>query len=158
RRIARDGRELLERLRPEAEADEVARLAHHGLAAHLVEAKDDVHVLVIGRSLLDLGLSNRLGSKHGGESVHHAFSAMRFRYEKFDPSKHGRAELESMLRRLFHAILVRTDGDVEEALRWLEIVAERHGLFPPGYTIDDFRRSLEREREIRETEAGALEL
>lgn len=83
---------------------------------------------------------------------------MRFRYEKHDPAKHGRAELEKTLRRLFHALLVRTDGDVEEALKWLDLVARRHGLFPPGYTIEDFRKSLERDREVRVGEEGALEL
>ncbi|MBI3817537.1 MAG: VWA domain-containing protein [Planctomycetes bacterium] len=74
---------------------------------------------------------------------------MRHLYERFDPARHGRAELERFLKRIFHQLLVRTDGDVDEALRWLEILAERHGLFPPGYTLEDFRKLLEREREIQ---------
>ncbi|MFN0207499.1 MAG: vWA domain-containing protein [Planctomycetota bacterium] len=74
---------------------------------------------------------------------------MRFLYERFDPARHGRADLERLLKRIFHQLLVHTDGDAEEALRWLEIIAARHSLFPPGFTIDDFKKILERDREVR---------
>ncbi len=83
---------------------------------------------------------------------------MRFLYEMFDPSVHGRAELEQLLLRIFRALLLRTDGDVEEALRWLEAVAEKHGLFPEGYDIDDFRKLLERERHAAPAADGTLHL
>lgn len=76
-------------------------------------------------------------------------AAMRWLYERFDPARHGRAELEKLLRRIFHALLVRTDGDVDEAMRWLEVLAERHQLLPKGYTLEDFRKALERDREVR---------
>jgi uncharacterized protein with von Willebrand factor type A (vWA) domain len=83
---------------------------------------------------------------------------MRFFYEAFDPARHGRAELERNLRRLFHDLLVRTDGDVEEALRWLELLAQRNDIFPPGYTIEDFRKLLEKAGEVRADAGGTAEL
>ena len=57
-------------------------------------------------------------------------------------ARHGRADLERYLRRIFRQLLIRTDGDVDEALRWLEILAKRHDLFPDGYTIEDFKKSI----------------
>jgi uncharacterized protein with von Willebrand factor type A (vWA) domain len=53
---------------------------------------------------------------------------------------------------------VHTDGDAGEALRWLEVLAAKHGLLPPGYTMEDFRRLLEAEREVRESQVGGVEL
>lgn len=67
---------------------------------------------------------------------------MRHLYERYDPRRHGRVALERALRRLYNQILLRTDGDVDEALRWLAILAERHGLLPEGTTIEDVRRWL----------------
>lgn len=74
---------------------------------------------------------------------------VRFLYEKYDPARHGRDSLERYLKRIFHQLLLRTDGDAAEALEWLSILAERHTLFPPGYTIEDFKKALERDRETR---------
>lgn len=74
---------------------------------------------------------------------------MRFLYERYDPARHGRAALERFLSRIFHQLLLRTDGDVDEALRWMQILAEKHDLFPPGYTLEDFKKKLERDREVR---------
>ena len=50
------------------------------------------------------------------------------------------------LRRILSWLLIQHDGDVEEALEHLEMIAERHGLFGPGYGMEEFRRDLERDR------------
>jgi uncharacterized protein with von Willebrand factor type A (vWA) domain len=59
------------------------------------------------------------------------------------------------LRRLFLQLLLRTNGDVEQALEWLEELRER-GYLPPGWDLDAFRRELEAANLIRETGQGAV--
>ncbi len=81
-----------------------------------------------------------------------------FRYVRFDPRLASLRELVDDLRRLFNELLVRTDGDVEEALRYLENIAERHGLFDERFGMDDFRRLLEQERTVATDRDGRLRL
>jgi uncharacterized protein with von Willebrand factor type A (vWA) domain len=83
---------------------------------------------------------------------------MRFLYEAFDPARHGRADLERYLQRIFRQLLIRTDGDVDEALRWLEILAKRHDLFPDGYTIEDFKKSIADKGEVEIERDGSTSL
>ena len=79
---------------------------------------------------------------------------MDFRYVQYDPSLAARQELLNTLRSLFHHLLLQTSGDVDEALRWLEQIAERYGLLSADVSIDDFKKWLEEQEAIEQTPQG----
>jgi uncharacterized protein with von Willebrand factor type A (vWA) domain len=54
---------------------------------------------------------------------------------------------------LFYQLLLRTDGDVEEALAWMRHLAER-GHLPRDWDVDELARNLEEARVIREEDGG----
>jgi uncharacterized protein with von Willebrand factor type A (vWA) domain len=56
---------------------------------------------------------------------------------------------------LYHTLLLQTNGDVGEALRWLERAGRPYGLFTDRYTIEDFARFLEEQGAIENTPDGA---
>ena len=82
---------------------------------------------------------------------------MDFRYHEFDAEAASRRELLERLRRLFHRLLLQTNGDVDEALHWLDVLAQRHDLYGPSLTIADVKKLLEDEAAVRRTPHG-LEL
>jgi len=79
---------------------------------------------------------------------------MRFSYGEYDPSKASRQDLLKRLKDLYQDLLLQADGDPEQALEWLEMLAERYGLFPKGFTIDDLKAALKEERLVEETASG----
>lgn len=81
---------------------------------------------------------------------------MRFRYSEYDPSALSLAQLLRQLKDLYHELLLQADGDPEQALRWMEMIAERYPLLPEGFTLADFRRHLERERLVERTAQGLV--
>lgn len=83
---------------------------------------------------------------------------MDWRYASVDRESAGREELFARLFRLFQELLLRTSGDVEEALGWLEQLAKRHGLFAKGTTLEDFRNWLEARQSVERDGEGALVL
>ena len=74
---------------------------------------------------------------------------MDFRYFEFDAEAASREELLQRLRRLFHELLLRAGGDVEEAMRWLDALAKRYGLWRHGLDAKALREWLERQGEIQ---------
>ncbi len=66
---------------------------------------------------------------------------MKVRYTKFDPRLLDLAA-DERLRRLFLELLMHTGGNVEEALEWLKELADRHGLWPEGEGIEEFREKM----------------
>jgi Ca-activated chloride channel homolog len=81
-----------------------------------------------------------------------------WRYAEFDPLREGLPQLLRRLSTIFNELLLALDGDVDEALEYLEELARHHGLFPKGFTIEDFKRWLERERVTRPDGRGGLAL
>jgi uncharacterized protein with von Willebrand factor type A (vWA) domain len=81
-----------------------------------------------------------------------------FRYRAYDPREASLRNLTDTLRRIFNELLLRTSGDVEEALRYLQHIAERNGLIDDQFSMDDFRELLERERTIAHDRTGKLKL
>ena len=66
-----------------------------------------------------------------------------FLFSKFDKSKDGTSLFEQLLK-LFLEILLHTSGDVDEAFDWMKILDEQHQLTTAEYTLDDFRKDLEK--------------
>src|SRR6187549_477778 len=81
-----------------------------------------------------------------------------WRYAKFDAAAAAREERLRQLQRLLVELLLRTNGDVNEALAWLEQLGKRHGLFDGTLTMDDFKRWLEGERTVAKDAHGMLRL
>lgn len=79
---------------------------------------------------------------------------MRFSYSEYDPRKKTLRELLRQLTDLYHELLLQADGDPEQALRWMEQIADRYPLLPPGFTLEDFRKHLEKERLVEATPQG----
>jgi uncharacterized protein with von Willebrand factor type A (vWA) domain len=63
------------------------------------------------------------------------------RFSRFVPTADDRSPFEQVLP-LFLELLTHTSGDVDEALDWLRQVDEEHGVFPDGYTLEDFKNDL----------------
>jgi len=78
---------------------------------------------------------------------------VRFRYVEWDDRLHGRLRLEDLLK-LWNALLLRLGGNVDQALRWMEKLGERYGLFDENLTFDEFRKILEREGLVRQGPSG----
>jgi uncharacterized protein with von Willebrand factor type A (vWA) domain len=79
---------------------------------------------------------------------------MQWRYGRID----GREALARSLLTILRRLLLVTDGDVEQALARLDVVARRYGLWRPDFGLADFRRLLERLGEARPDGSGALAL
>lgn len=83
---------------------------------------------------------------------------MDYRYSKFDPRKLALQKLLDQLQNIFNQLILQTNGDVEEALEYLEYFGERYGFFNESFTIEDFKKYLEKDRQIQKAAGGGVEL
>lgn len=58
------------------------------------------------------------------------------------------------LTSLFSYLLIQTNGEVDEALRWLQQLAEHYGLFDKSLSFDDLVQKLKEQGLIRDAEEG----
>ena len=70
---------------------------------------------------------------------------MRFRYAEFDGEGFRRETARRGLFQLFTQLLLRTNGDVEEALRWMTELRDR-GHLPADFDPEQFREQLAEDR------------
>lgn len=73
---------------------------------------------------------------------------MRYRYSEWDEDMIRRLLADRDLMRLFNYILLQTNGDVDEALRWMKYLQER-GILSEDVDLDDFERRLREDRLIQ---------
>jgi Ca-activated chloride channel family protein len=71
------------------------------------------------------------------------------RFEKFDPNMNGKTKFEQLLN-LFLQILTYTNGDVSEALQWLNQLDNQYGLTNDEYGMGDFLDELKEKGYIDE--------
>jgi uncharacterized protein with von Willebrand factor type A (vWA) domain len=71
------------------------------------------------------------------------------RFEKFDPSAEGKTKFEQLLS-LFLQLLTYTNGDVSEALQWLNQLDNQYGLTNDEYGMGDFMDELKEKGYIDE--------
>ncbi|MEM7164376.1 MAG: VWA domain-containing protein [Planctomycetota bacterium] len=76
------------------------------------------------------------------------------RYLDWKQGRRRFADRDKLLRRLFSQLLVKLDGDAEEALEQLQWIGEHYGLFDDDYTFEDFKRGLLRDRLVRAAQGG----
>jgi uncharacterized protein with von Willebrand factor type A (vWA) domain len=81
-----------------------------------------------------------------------------WRYSKFDPLLRDLKELLRKLLAIFNQLLLHTDGDVEEALRHLDQIGRRYGFFNEQFTIEDFKKFLEKDNAIARDRRGRMAL
>ncbi|MCI0707059.1 MAG: VWA domain-containing protein [Ignavibacteriae bacterium] len=67
---------------------------------------------------------------------------MRIRYSQWTPQSMTDEQRLQSLTSLFSYLLVKTSGDVNEALEWLREVAKQYGLFDENMTLDDLIEKL----------------
>ena len=67
-------------------------------------------------------------------------------------------QLIQQLMSIFRQLLVIFDGNVEEALDYLEDIGERYKLWRDDFGPDDFRDLIQKKGEVRRGSAGQLEL
>jgi uncharacterized protein with von Willebrand factor type A (vWA) domain len=73
---------------------------------------------------------------------------MRYRYSEWDEDMIRRLLADRDLMRLFNYILLQTNGDVDEALRWMKYLQER-GILSEDVDLDDFEKRLREDRIIQ---------
>jgi Ca-activated chloride channel family protein len=67
---------------------------------------------------------------------------MRFRYSQWTPESQTDDERLQSLMSLFSYLVVKTSGDVEEALEWLRQIAQQHGIFDEDLTAEELIEKL----------------
>jgi len=83
---------------------------------------------------------------------------MEYRYLRFDAREREVEERVRALLGIYHQLLLHTDGDVDTALEYLDRIGQRAGLLGPSFTIEDFKRYLEREKAVVKKKGGGLAL
>jgi len=73
---------------------------------------------------------------------------MRFRYSRLDPDLLALLRTLERLREIFDELVLRTGGNVEEALRWMKEL-QRRGYLPPDADLSKFAGTLEKAGVIR---------
>lgn len=77
-------------------------------------------------------------------------------YERWVPRGGGRDERLEQLISLFSQLLMRTGGNVREALDWLERIDRRYGIFDKDLTMQQFVEELKKRGYLREDEEGGM--
>lgn len=82
---------------------------------------------------------------------------MRHRYFEWDPEQWKHLFDDARLRNIFHYLLTMTAGDVDEALAAMREL-QAQGYLPADANLDQFRRRLAENDEIRRDESGQWQL
>jgi len=77
---------------------------------------------------------------------------MRFHYSKWRPDAKTDEQRLDELMSLFSYLLVKSDGDADEAIEWLKQIAEEHGIFDEDMTLADLIEELKNRGIIEEIE------
>ena len=73
---------------------------------------------------------------------------MKFEYSLWDVGRESMDRRVRQMLKLYQRLLNHTAGDVDEALQWLDQLAERHGLWGAGLDLETFKKLLERAGQI----------
>ncbi len=67
---------------------------------------------------------------------------MHYRYSRWTPESQTDEQRLQSLMSLFSYLVVKTSGDVEEALEWLRRLAQQHGIFDEDLTMEELIEKL----------------
>lgn len=79
------------------------------------------------------------------------------RFIKFDPNAEGKTKFEQMLD-LFMQLLTYTNGDVSEALQWMNELDKKYQLTDDEYGMGDFIDDLKKNGYIKDNETGSISI
>ena len=80
------------------------------------------------------------------------------RFIKFDPAANGKTKFEQLLD-LFMQLLTYTNGDVSEALQWMNELDKKYELTDDEYGMGDFIEDLKDKGYIKDNnENGAIKI
>lgn len=71
-----------------------------------------------------------------------------FSFSKFEAEENNQTPFERLLK-LFLELMVYTAGDVEETFDWMKQLDQEHHITDDDYTLEDFRKDLEKRSMIR---------
>ena len=83
---------------------------------------------------------------------------MHFQYSNWNHAKERAERLLQDLLKLFKLLLGKTAGDVEQALEWLDQIAQKYGLWGPDMDLEKFKKLLEKDGQVSRGQAGQLQL
>jgi uncharacterized protein with von Willebrand factor type A (vWA) domain len=83
---------------------------------------------------------------------------MRFQYASWDHEAERRERLLQDLLNLFRSLLNKSAGDVEQALEWLDQIAQKYNIWDDKLNLEAFKDMLKREGEVAEKSPGQLAL
>lgn len=83
---------------------------------------------------------------------------MKFLYGSWDHEAERRERLLEDSLHLFRQLLGKSAGDVEQALEWLDYIAQKHDLWDENLNFETFKDMLKQQGEISEKRPGKLEL
>ena len=81
---------------------------------------------------------------------------MKFEYSGWDHEAERREKLLQDLMKLFRQLLSRTAGDAEQALEWLDQIGKKYGIWNEQFGLEDFKKLLEKDGQIRQGERGQV--
>jgi len=79
-------------------------------------------------------------------------------FTEFNFSERDREKLLKKIHKIFQDLLLRTNGDVEEALQILSSLGEKHEMFSTDLSIDDFKNYIRDQNTIQIGKGGKLRL
>src|SRR5579871_3617388 len=81
-----------------------------------------------------------------------------FHFDKYDPREHGKSKFEQLLD-LFMQLLTYTNGDVGEAMQWMNQLDKEYDLTNDEYGMGDFIQDLKDKGYIDENkQKGTIEI
>ena len=79
---------------------------------------------------------------------------MRLNYSKWQGPRPDDLEFIKQLMEIYRNLMLQTGGDADEALRWMEHFGEQYGFFSEKFTLEDFKKLLEKSGEVERTPRG----
>jgi len=76
-----------------------------------------------------------------------------FRFHQLEDNSKGDTPFERLLK-IFLELMVHTSGDFEESFNWLKELDDEYQLTDENYTLDEFRKDLERKKYIKQDRDG----
>ncbi|MEQ8909548.1 MAG: VWA domain-containing protein [Vicingaceae bacterium] len=76
-----------------------------------------------------------------------------FRFQEFIEDNKKETPFEKLLK-IFLELMTYTSGDFDEAFRWLKELDDEYELTTPEYTLEDFRKDLEKKKYIKQDQNG----
>jgi uncharacterized protein with von Willebrand factor type A (vWA) domain len=83
---------------------------------------------------------------------------MRFQYAKWDKQRESRQKRQEQLMQLYRMLLNKFAGDADEALQWLDRIAQKYGLWGDGLDREAFENMLRESGEVERDARGSHNL